>query len=574
MQDLVFRKQPLRSLFALAFTLCIFAATTAPASVHARTPLASLAFQNPATIQLDPVLSGLSSPVLVTNAGDGSNRLFIVEQTGKIKILAPGATTPTVFIDIAPKIIAGGERGLLGLAFHPQYATNRRFFVNYTRAGDGATVIAEYLASAANSNISDIATERILLTIAQPFDNHNGGMIAFGNDGLLYIGMGDGGSGNDPGNRAQNIEQLLGKMLRIGVDPDPAGAPYTSPADNPFFGATPGRDEIYAVGLRNPFRWSFDRQTGALWAGDVGQGVIEEIDVITRAGNFGWRVYEGTRCTGLGPAACTPENYVAPETEYTHTLGRCSVTGGYVYRGARGSLFSGAYIFGDFCTGEIFMFRNGAQTLLLNSPYRISSFGEDEAGEIYVAHIGGAIYRIVNPTPPVALAPIADAYVKGATPTTNFGNLAELQIKRTLNPGSGKGRQAYLRFDTSSVTGEIKSATLRVFGRLNALTAANQNIPLSVFPVSTAWDETTLTWNNKPLPNQPEELTRVIVPDAVARWYEFDITAFIQAERTAGRTVTGVLLRNMLRGEAGDFYTTLNSRETTTANAPQLIVQQ
>jgi glucose/arabinose dehydrogenase len=567
-----FRKTHFR--FALTLTLWIFVAS-APVAVHARSPLASAALQSPATIELQLVLAGLSSPVLVTNAGDASNRLFIVEQSGKIKVLAQGATAPTVFIDLAAKLATGGERGLLGLAFHPQYATNRRFFVNYTRAGDGATVIAEYLASSSTPNVGDITSERVLLAIAQPFDNHNGGMIEFGNDGFLYIGTGDGGSSNDPGNRAQNIEQLLGKMLRIGVDPDTAtGTPYTLPADNPFAGATPGRDEIYAVGLRNPFRWSFDRQTGTLWAGDVGQGQIEEIDTITRGGNYGWRVYEGTRCTGLGPAACVAENYVAPVTEYRHEAGRCSVTGGYVYRGTRGSLFPGAYIFGDFCTGEIFMFRNGAQTRLLDTPYNISSFGEDEAGEIYVAHIGGAIYRITNPTPPIALAPIADAYVKGATPTTNFGSVADLQVKRTLNPGSGKGRQAYLRFDTSSVTGEIKSATLRIFGRLNALTAANQNIPLAVFPVSTAWEENTLTWDNKPLPNQPEELTRTVVTDAVARWYELDITAFIQAERTAGRTLTGVLLRNMLRGEAGDFYSTFNSRETTTANAPQLVIQQ
>lgn len=578
MKNLVRTKSHRRFLFALTLTLCIFVAN-APVAVHARAPLASAplasaAFQSPATIQLQLVLAGLSSPVLVTNAGDGSNRLFIVEQTGRIQVLAPDTTAPTVFLNIATKLIASGERGLLGLAFHPQYATNRRFFVNYSRASDNATVIAEYTTSSSDPNVGDPESERVLLTIAQPFENHKGGMIEFGDDGFLYIGMGDGGSSNDPGNRAQNIDQLLGKMLRIGVDPAPSGAPYTSPADNPFFGTTPGRDEIYALGLRNPFRWSFDRATGALWAGDVGQGLIEEVDVITRAGNYGWRVYEGTRCTGRGPAACVPENYIAPVTEYAHEAGRCSVTGGYVYRGTRGSLFTGAYVFADFCTGEIFMYRNGASSLLLNSPYRISSFGEDEAGEIYVAHIGGAIYRIVNPTPPVALAPIADAYVKGATPTANFGNVAELQVKRTLNPGSGRGRQAYLRFDTSSVTGEIKLATLRVFGRLNALTAANQNIPLSVFPVSAAWDESTLTWDNKPLPNQPEELTRVTVTDAVARWYELDITAFIQAERTAGRTVTGVLLRNMIRSETGDFYTTFDSRETTTTNAPQLIIQQ
>jgi len=213
------------------------------------------------TPQLQPVLSGLSSPLYVTNAKDGSNRLFIVEQGGIIKVLHPGSTTPTVFLNITPIVLSGGEQGLLGLAFHPQYATNRRFFVNYTRQTDGATVIAEYKVSAGNPDVADTA-EVTLLTIPQPFPNHNGGMIEFGPDHFLYIGMGDGGSGNDPGNRSQNVNELLGKILRINVDIPDGQIPYSSPASNPFFGSTAGRDEIYALGFRNPFRWSFDRGTG------------------------------------------------------------------------------------------------------------------------------------------------------------------------------------------------------------------------------------------------------------------------------------------------------------------------
>ncbi len=348
-------------------------------------------------IQLISVASGLNNPVYVTSARDGSNRLFIVEQPGRIKVLPPGATAPlqTSFLDIVSKVAFGGERGLLGLAFHPQYATNRRFFVNYTRRGDGATVISEFKVSASNPNVAE-TDERVILTIAQPFSNHNGGMVDFGPDGYLYLGMGDGGSGNDPGNRAQNIENLLGKMLRIDVNTD-GTAPYTSPESNPFFGPTPGRDEIYATGLRNPWRHSFDRATGQLWAGDVGQGQIEEIDVITPGGNYGWRVYEGTRCTNNDPTLCNPSDYIMPVTEFNHSNGRCSVTGGYVYRGPRGSLPAGSYVYGDFCSGEIFLFENNSARLLLDTNIQISSFGEDEAGEIYVVGLGGTIHRIAIP---------------------------------------------------------------------------------------------------------------------------------------------------------------------------------
>src|SRR6185436_14014264 len=229
-----------------------------------------------------------------------------------IKVLQPGGAVPTVFLDLRAKVSFGGERGLLGLAFHPDYETNGRFFVDYTRLPDGTTVIAEYHASVANPNVADPA-ETVLLTIAQPFANHNGGMIAFGPDGYLYIGMGDGGSANDPGARAQNVDELLGKILRIDVDH--AASPtqlYSSPADNPFAGAIAGRDEIYAWGFRNPWRFSFDRQTGALIAGDVGQSAREEIDVVVKGGNYGWRTFEGTLCTGLDPPPCNPAPFIMP----------------------------------------------------------------------------------------------------------------------------------------------------------------------------------------------------------------------------------------------------------------------
>jgi len=308
----------------------------------------------------------------------------------------------TVFLDIRSKVLFGGEQGLLGLAFHPQYAMNRRFFVNYTRTGDGATVIAEYQASVADSNVANTA-ETVLLTIAQPFANHNGGMIEFGPDGFLYIGMGDGGSGNDPGNRAQNINDLLGKMLRIDIDTP--GVPYSSPPSNPFFGATAGRDEIYAVGLRNPFRFSFDRASPhSLFAGDVGQGAREEVDIITLGGNYGWRVFEGTLCTNNDPGLCNPANFVPPIAEYAHSGGRCAIIGGYVYRGTRSTFPMGAYIYGDLCTGEIFQLLpaagGGAQSVLLDTTLSISSFGEDESGEIYVVDLNGAVYLLTGDSVP------------------------------------------------------------------------------------------------------------------------------------------------------------------------------
>lgn len=353
-------------------------------------------------IELQSLLTGLSSPVYVTHSRDGTNRLFIVEQPGRIKVLQPGATSPTVFLDITAKVLFGGEQGLLGLAFHPNYAVNRRFFVNYTRQPDGATVIAEYQASFLDPNLAD-TTETVFLVIPQPFTNHNGGMLEFGGDGFLYIGMGDGGSGNDPGNRAQDITDLLGKMLRINIDVPNGPLPYSSPTDNPFFGSIPGRDEIFALGFRNPFRWSFDRVTTLLFAGDVGEGTREEIDIVSLGGNYGWRVFEGTLCTGLNPPdpMCTG-SYVAPIAEYSHSAGRCAIIGGYVYRGARGTVPAGAYLYGDLCTGEIFQLfpaaSGGAVSTLLDTTLSISSFGEDEAGEIYVVDLGGTVYRLTSPS--------------------------------------------------------------------------------------------------------------------------------------------------------------------------------
>ncbi|HBP89926.1 MAG TPA: glucose dehydrogenase [Nitrospiraceae bacterium] len=340
-------------------------------------------------VELQPVVAhDFSKPVFLTGSPDQTHRLFVVEQDGHIVILNEGKKKSTPFLNIADRLATGGERGLLGLAFHPQYSANGRFFVNYTREKDGATVIAEYRVSSDPDQATPTETTRLI--IPQPYSNHNGGMIAFGPDALLYIGMGDGGAGGDPENRAQDRESLLGKILRIDVDGPP---PYGIPADNPFVGQQ-GQPEIFALGLRNPWRFSFDRQTGELWAGDVGQNLWEEIDVIAKGNNYGWRLLEGTHCFNPATNCEVTKSLVPPVTEYRHEQGRCSVTGGYVYRGKRLPALYGVYVFGDYCTGEIWGYRDGQTTQLLDTDLRIASFGEDREGELYVIGHQGKIFQI------------------------------------------------------------------------------------------------------------------------------------------------------------------------------------
>ena len=350
-----------------------------------------------AQIQLVPVATGLIDPLFVTGARDGTHRLFIVEQAGTIRVMPIGGSGMSLFLDIRSRVRSGGERGLLGLAFHPSYSSNRRFFVYYTRAADGAIIVAEYAASATNRDIAN-TTERVLLTIPHPsFANHNGGMIAFGPDGYLYIGVGDGGSANDPPNNAQNTNALLGKLLRIDVNGQSGSLQYAIPPSNPFFGAIDGRDEILAYGFRNPWRFAFDRLTNRIWLADVGQGDREEVNTpIEIGGNYGWRVFEGSVCTNTDRALCTRSNYIAPVFEYGHTGDRCSITGGYVYRGSLNSLSPGLYVYGDFCSGEIFAWDGTAQRLLLDTSLSISSFGEDDDGEIYVVALDGVVSRIAG----------------------------------------------------------------------------------------------------------------------------------------------------------------------------------
>src|SRR5688500_9165824 len=352
------------------------------------------------TVALQPVVSGLTEPVAIAHAQD--NRLFIVLQDGQIVIWNGTSLLQTPFLDIRSLVLSGGERGLLGLAFHPDYAHNGFFFVNYTdRNGD--TVITRYSVSAADPNRADPTSARRLFLIDQPFSNHNGGQLAFGPDRYLYIGMGDGGAGGDPQNNAQNRAQLLGKMLRIDVD---SGDPYGIPPANPFIGQSGTRPEIWAIGMRNPWRFSFDRVTGDLWIADVGQGDVEEIDfqpASSRGGeNYGWRIKEGSKC--FNPRTCSSTGLIDPVIEYGHVDGACAVTGGYVYRGTRTPRLTGTYIYGDYCNGVIWgATRNANGTfssrVLIDTNIFISTFGEDANGEVYVADHRGAIFRIIDTTP-------------------------------------------------------------------------------------------------------------------------------------------------------------------------------
>jgi len=360
----------------------------------------ALALQSAAAapvIALQPFVSGLTSPVDLQPSRDGTGRLFVVEQGGIIRVIKAGKLLATPFLNLTNIVHSGGEEGLLGLAFHPAYKTNGRFFVNYTRvvSGQHQTIIAEYHVSSTNKDVAN-PTGAIVLKVNQPFDNHKGGQLVFGPDGYLYIGLGDGGDAGDPLKNGQKLSTLLGKMLRIDVD---SGAPYKIPPTNPFIGRTGVKPEIWAYGFRNPWRFSFDLQSKKLYIGDVGQDAFEEIDIGTVGGNFGWNVMEGAHCYPIG-STCNQSGKILPIAEVAHPAAE-AIIGGFVYRSTVIPALSGYYVFGDFITGTIWGLKQVSgtwqRTTLLSTGRGISAFGRDASGALYVIdYLNGAIFKIVQ----------------------------------------------------------------------------------------------------------------------------------------------------------------------------------
>lgn len=346
------------------------------------------------------------NPVDLQHAGDGTNRLFVVSQRGLISVFKndPFTKSAQTFLDIRDKVIAGGELGLLGLAFHPDFEQNGYFYVNYTAANPLRSIVSRYSVTKTDPDTADKESGLILFQVKQPFPNHNGGQLAFGPDGYLYIALGDGGSAGDPQNNGQDRSSFLGKILRIDVNNSSGDTLYGIPPDNPFAGNTKGfKEEIYSYGLRNPWRLSFDFVTGWLWAGDVGQNSWEEIDLIKKGENYGWRVMEGNHC--YHPSPCNTTGLTLPVWEYGHDhLGGCSITGGYVYRGKKNPELIGKYLYGDYCTGRIWALRYDGEhaatnTLLLQEDVNISSFGIDKDNELFICDLNGKIYTLSTSAP-------------------------------------------------------------------------------------------------------------------------------------------------------------------------------
>jgi glucose/arabinose dehydrogenase len=392
----------------VGLTLCIFGRAEEAKAQNGTLP--------PPRPLLTTVAEDLDQPLSITHAGDGSDRLFVVERPGRIRIVDASGVRTTPFLDLTARVTTNSECGLLGLAFAPDYATSGDFYVYYSydvvRLGDLVppdvpnepnggcdSVLARFSVSADDPNLADVASETRILVINQPYNNHNGGDLAFSPlDGYLYVSLGDGGSGGDPHNLAQNPASLLGKLLRIDVSGQET---YIVPADNPLVGVDGARGEIWALGLRNPWRFSFDRADGALFSGDVGQSFVEEVNrqpgESSGGENYGWRVLEGDQC--YSPASgCDPTSFTAPIFTYRHTEFGCAVTGGYVYRGTRYPDFAGSYLYGDFCDRRLRALTIGesgwSSQIVLDTPFSVLGFGEDEAGELYVGATTGSVYRL------------------------------------------------------------------------------------------------------------------------------------------------------------------------------------
>ncbi|HEY2887017.1 MAG TPA: PQQ-dependent sugar dehydrogenase [Candidatus Limnocylindrales bacterium] len=357
------------------------------------------------SVTLTPFVKVSGGPLAIVAPPDGSGRLFVATQDGHVWIVSGGQVEPVPLLDIGGRITTGGERGLLGIAVHPRFPADPRVFVDYTDR-NGNTVVSSFTLDPGNASRLDPATERIIFTTGQPFPNHNGGALLFGPDGDLYISLGDGGSGGDPQGNGQRLDTTLGKILRITVDRSDGGRAYGIPAGNPFTSNPLARPEIWLYGLRNPWRMSFDRATGDLWIGDVGQNLWEEVDVVRAAASgldFGWNRLEGTHC--YKPATgCDSSGLTMPVAEYGHGP-ECTVIGGYVYRGSAQPILRGGYLFADYCSGAIFAIpatatSTLAPTVVGKTGQGVSAFGEDAAGELYLANLDGTISKIVATSRP------------------------------------------------------------------------------------------------------------------------------------------------------------------------------
>ncbi|MFT5150913.1 MAG: glucose/arabinose dehydrogenase [Planctomycetota bacterium] len=438
------------------------------------------------------VLNGLNSPVLLTSAPGDVDRMFVVQQGGLIRVVRNGAINATPFLNLSSIISTGSERGLLGLAFHPDFANNGRFFVNYTNAGGGATKVREYHVSgnAMTNDVADPVAVQMIESLSQPFSNHNGGMIAFSPiDGMLYVGMGDGGSGGDPQGNGQNGLTNLGKILRFNVD---LPAPFVDPS-NPFVGNGSVNDEIWATGIRNPWRFSFDRLTGDMWVGDVGQNAIEEIN-FEAAGdggrNYGWRCMEGNSCTGLSGCTCQSAALTDPVKDFNHSGGNCSVTGGYRYRGSAIPSLQGTYFYGDYCSSKIWSFEFNGSSIsnlvertaqlepALGTISLISSFGEDAQGEIYIIdYADGEIYKIVPTCGSSNYCSTAPNSAGSGAVMSSSGSMSVTTNTFTLSANGAAPNQPGLFYYGPNQTSQAFGDGFRCVGgstfRLNPVTTSN-----------------------------------------------------------------------------------------------------
>ncbi len=446
-------------------------------------------------VQLENAFPNLrfSQPVFLTHSNDGTNRIFVVQQNGIIYVFpndsSTGPDNRRVFLDIGNKLsFTGGEQGLLGLAFHPNFTINGYFYINYTAPLPLRTVVARYSVKSGDQSKADSLSELKIIEIAQPYPNHNGGMILFGTDGNLYIGMGDGGSGGDPQNNAQNLHSLLGKILRINVDTVSEKGNYGIPPTNPFYGnSASGEEEIFAWGLRNPWRFSQDLSTGYLIAGDVGQGSWEEINLIEGGKNYGWRCYEGD--ANYNTSGCGDKSlYTFPLKTYPNPTSGCSVTGGYIYRGSRRPDLVGDYIYGDFCNGHIMKFHYGGESvtddsMIYDATFTISSFGVDQSNELYVCDYGGGTIQQFTRS---QLNDIGGYYM----------NIPETHLlgQNYPNPFNPTTKVSFvIGLPAGSLAGHLSFVTLRVYNILGIEVAMliNDTLPSGLHAV---------TWEPKNLP--------------------------------------------------------------------------